>query len=412
MRGTLICPSGHQRQPADNAPDPAGHSVVACPVCGAPVAGSQAASESDANSQGVPETVMPLDKGAINAPESQPPESFDPYPTRIPESLAGRSSRAALEGWPTVTGYEILGILGRGGMGIVYKAIHLQLKRPVALKMILAGAHAASEGLARFRTEAEAVACLQHPNIVQIYEIGEQDGLPYLSLEFVDGGSLAQKLSGTPFPPRQAAELVETLAGAIHQAHQRDIIHRDLKPANVLLTAEGTPKITDFGLAKKLDGASGKTASGAVMGTPSYMAPEQASGKIRALGPTTDVYALGAILYESLTGRPPFKGATLVETLRQVVNEEPVSPQQLQSSIPRDLETICLKCLHKEPARRYADAAGLAEDLQRSRKGEPIVARPVGVLERGLKWARRQSRNDLPGRRERNTRERARLFCR
>jgi tetratricopeptide (TPR) repeat protein len=275
-------------------------------------------------------------------------------------------------------------------MGVVYKARDVQLQRLVALKMILAGAHAGPDELARFRTEAEAVARLQHPHIVQIHAIGEHEGLPYFSLEFVEGGSLAQKLAGTPLPPREAAQLVETLARAMHIAHQRGIIHRDLKPANVLLTADGQPKITDFGLAKKLDGAAGQTASGAIVGTPSYMAPEQANGQVKPVGPAVDVYALGAVLYETLTGRPPFKAATPLDTVLQVVSAEPAPPGRLQPHVPRDLETICLKCLHKEPARRYPDAAALAEDLRRYQASEPIMARPVGVMERGLKWARRR----------------------
>jgi serine/threonine-protein kinase len=230
---------------------------------------------------------------------------------------------------PAPAGYAILGVLGRGGMGVVYQARQVSLKRLVALKMILAGPHAGPAELARFRTEAEAVARLQHPNIVQIHEVGQQAGAPFFSLEFVDGGSLAQKLRGQPLPGRQAAELVETLARAVHHAHQRGVVHRDLKPANVLLMADGTPKVTDFGLAKRLEGDAGQTQSGAVMGTPSYMAPEQAAGKGKEVGPPADVYALGAILYECLTGRPPFRGETLMATLQQVLTEEPVPPSRV-----------------------------------------------------------------------------------
>ena len=218
--------------------------------------------------------------------------------------------------------------------------------------MILDGAQANAEDLARFRTEAEAVARLQHPNIVQIHEIGEHEGLPYFALEYVEGGSLDKQLAGRPRPARAAAELIETLARAIAFTHQHGIIHRDLKPANVLLTAGGTPKIADFGLAKRLDEV-GQTQTGSVMGTPSYMAPEQALCS-KNVGPAADVYALGAILYECLTGRPPFKAATVMETVRQVVSQEPVPPSRLVAGLPRDLETICLKCLHKEPLRRYA----------------------------------------------------------
>jgi outer membrane protein assembly factor BamB len=270
-------------------------------------------------------------------------------------------------------------------MGVVYRCRHLQLKRTVAVKMILAGGHAGPADLERFRTEAEAIARLQQPNIVQIYEVGEQNGLPYFALEFCPGGSLAQKLSGTPLPPREAAALLETLARAMQVAHAKGVIHRDLKPANVLLAEDGTPKITDFGLAKKLD-EPGQTASGAVMGTPSYMAPEQAAGNSAAIGPACDIYALGAILYECLTGRPPFRAATPWETVVQVLTDPPAPPRQLQSRTPRDLETICLKCLEKEPHRRYRTAADLADDLGRFRRDEPIRARPIGRWGRTRRW--------------------------
>jgi formylglycine-generating enzyme required for sulfatase activity len=253
--------------------------------------------------------------------------------------------------------------------------------------MILAGSHAGAADLARFQTEAEAIARLRHSNIVQVYEVGEHEGKPYFSLEFCGGGSLEKKLDGTPQPPGEAAALVETLARAMQAAHEKGVIHRDLKPANVLLAGDGTPKVTDFGLAKKLDEA-GQTASGAVMGTPSYMAPEQAEG--RAVGPLADVYALGAILYECLTGRPPFKAATALDTMMQVMSDEPVPPSRLAGKLPADLETISLKCLSKEPARRYASAEELANDLRRFQAGEPIRARPVGAAERAWKWARRR----------------------
>ncbi len=252
-----------------------------------------------------------------------------------------------------VPGHEVLDVLGRGGMGVVYKARHLRLNRHVAVKMILAGGHAGPDELARFRTEAEAIARLQHPNIVQVFEVGEHEGRPFFSLEFCGGGSLAKKLAGTPLPPAESAALVQTLAEAMQAAHSRGVIHRDLKPANVLLAEDGTPKITDFGLAKKLDEA-GQTVSGAVMGTPSYMAPEQAGQK--EVGSLADVYALGAVLYECLTGRPPFKAATSVDTILQVISDEPEPPRRLNPAVPRDLETICLKCLQKEPAWRYASA--------------------------------------------------------
>jgi hypothetical protein len=290
---------------------------------------------------------------------------------------------------PAIPGYEIEGVLGRGGMGVVYKARHLALKRVVALKMILAGGHAGAHELARFRTEAEAVARLQHPNIVAIHEVGQADGHPFCALEFVEGGSLAGKIAGGPMPPREAARLAEALARAMQLAHSRNVVHRDLKPANVLLTADGTPKITDFGLARQMDSDSGATQAGAVMGTPSYMAPEQASGRAHEAGPAADTYALGAILYDCLTGRPPFKGKTLVETLDQVRNQDPAPPSRLRPGVPFDLETICLKCLRKEPESRYASAAELADDLGRYLRGEPVQARPVGRAERAAKWVRR-----------------------
>jgi serine/threonine protein kinase len=291
---------------------------------------------------------------------------------------------------PEVPGYEVLGELGRGGMGVVYKARQTALKRLVALKMILAGAYAGREQLARFRSEAEAVARLQHPNIVQIFEVGEQHGLPYFSLEFCPGGSLAAQLDRTALLPLQAAQLVEVLARAVHAAHEGGIIHRDLKPANVLLTADGTPKITDFGLAKRLDSPGGQTASGDIVGTPSYMAPEQAGGNTREVGPATDVYALGAILYELLAGRPPFQAATPLDTVLQVLHDEPVPPRQLQPRTPRDLGTICLKCLAKAPGKRYPSAADLADDLRRFLDNKPIRARPVRAWERAWKWAKRR----------------------
>jgi ABC-type amino acid transport substrate-binding protein/tRNA A-37 threonylcarbamoyl transferase component Bud32 len=285
--------------------------------------------------------------------------------------------------------YEVLGELGRGGMGVVYKARQRSLKRLVALKMILAGAHASAEDVARFRREAEAVAQLQHPNIVQVYEVGEHEGLPFFSLELVEGGNLSQMLKGQPQPPRSAARLVEALARAVHFAHQRQIVHRDLKPANVLLSADGTPKITDFGLAKRLEGQGDQTRTGAILGTPSYMAPEQASGKTRAIGPLTDVYSLGAILYEMLTGRPPFHADTPFDTLLQVLEREPVPPCSLCPDIPADLETVCAKALAKEPGQRYPTAADLADDLTRFLQGDPIRARPVGRGERAWRWCRR-----------------------
>jgi hypothetical protein len=291
--------------------------------------------------------------------------------------------------WPTIPGYEILGSLGAGGMGVVYKANHHGLKRLVALKMIRGAGPARADLVARFRTEAEAVARLKHPHILQIYDIGEAGGLPFVALELLEGGSLADRLAGAPQPARQAAELMMTLARAVHVAHDAGIVHRDLKPSNVLHTFDGIPKITDFGLAKRIDSDDGHTESGQVMGSPSYMAPEQARGRSRHVGPPADVYALGAILYEMLTGRPPFKGETAIETLRQVVDDDPVAPSKLVPRVPRDLETISLKCLHKDPPRRYPSAEALADDLYRFLHGQVILGRPTSPFERAVKWSRR-----------------------
>lgn len=299
-------------------------------------------------------------------------------------------SDAAAEGTelPRIPGYAIEAVLGRGGMGIVYKARQLALDRPVALKMLLSGAFASSQERDRFRREAEAVASLRHAHIVQVYDVGEFEGRPYFTMEYQDGGSLAQKLNGAPQPARLAAATLVQLAGAVHAAHVGGIVHRDLKPANILLATDGTLKITDFGLARRIDGPS-LTRSGARIGTPSYMAPEQALGRAGAIGPAADVYALGAILYETLTGRPPFRAESASETERQVIGSEPVSLSRLNPRVPRDLETICLCCLQKEPARRYPSAAALADDLGRFERGEPIHARPVGWTERTIKWCRR-----------------------
>jgi WD40 repeat protein/predicted Ser/Thr protein kinase len=289
-----------------------------------------------------------------------------------------------------VPGYELLGELGRGAMGVVYRARQTSLNRVVALKVILSGSHASPAERARLRLEAEALAALHHPNIVQIYEVGEHEGRPFLALECVEGGSLDEQLRRVSRPPEDAAELVETLARAVHAAHEQGIVHRDLKPGNVLLAPDGTPKLTDFGLAKRVREAMGRTASGAIMGTPSYMAPEQAAGKSKAVGPAADVYGLGAILYELLTGQPPFRGPTAVETLLAALEKDPVPPRRLRPHLPVDLETICCKCLRKRPEERYADAEELAEDLRRFASGQPVRARPVGRGERLLKWMRRR----------------------
>jgi serine/threonine-protein kinase len=292
-------------------------------------------------------------------------------------------------GLPQVPGYRVEDVLGSGGMGVVYRAWHPRLNRAIALKMLLAGPCARPAELERFLREAQAVAALHHANIVQVYDVGDVEGRPYFTMELVEGGNLADQIHGAPQPAYQAAALVATLAEAVHSAHQSGIVHRDLKPSNILLARDGTPKVTDFGLARRLEGNGGLTLSGVPLGTPSYMAPEQARCEKKAIGPATDVYALGAILYEMLTGRPPFCADTPTATLQQVVTEEPVPPARLNPQVPRDLATICLKCLHKQPPRRYASAAALAEDLRRFLRGEPIAARRAGRLERLARWARR-----------------------
>jgi hypothetical protein len=321
------------------------------------------------------------------------PGRTQPYVPEFPLAIPVFSDSSTTPA-PAIPGHEILGELGAGAMGVVYKARHLRLGRIVALKIIRPNSRMSAAEEARFRTEAEAIARLQHPHIVQIHEIGEwrpQRGgapQPYFALEFCAGGNWGKKLAGAPLPPAEAAAAVETLARAVQAAHDKHIIHRDLKPANVLIDADGRLKITDFGLAKKLDDHV-QTISGAVMGTPSYMAPEQAAGLTTRIGRPADVYALGAILYECLTGRPPFRGPSVAATLHQVIHDDPLPPSRLRPGTPRDLETICLKCLRKEPENRYPSAQELADDLGRFRRGEPIRARPVGRAERTLKWARR-----------------------
>ena len=314
--------------------------------------------------------------------------------TRPQIDLVAASRRAEPVGsrtdFPDVPGYEVIERLGHGGMGVVFKARDLGLNRLVALKMIRGGTEAKPEFFKRFSTEAEAIARLRHSSIIQIYDIGEANGLPYVALELLEGGGLDDRIAGTPQPASFAADLVATLGAAIQVAHQVGIIHRDLKPSNVLYTSDDVPKITDFGLAKRIDSDDHQTESGQIMGSPSYMAPEQAKGHSKEVGAAADIYALGAVFYEMLTGRPPFKGESPIATIRQVIDDEPVPPARLVPRLPLDLETICLKCLNKDPARRYESAQALALDLRRYLRGEPILARRTSTWERARKWARRR----------------------
>jgi tetratricopeptide (TPR) repeat protein/tRNA A-37 threonylcarbamoyl transferase component Bud32 len=286
--------------------------------------------------------------------------------------------------------YEILHEIARGGMGVVYKARQTSLNRLVALKMILTGQFASPEDIRRFRMEAGSAAQLDHPGIVPIFEIGEHQGQPYFSMGLVEGNSLAARIAEGPLAPREAAQFVATIAEAVAYAHQRGVIHRDLKPGNVLIDQHGTPKVTDFGLAKRVDGESNLTGTGDVLGTPSYMPPEQASGELDKIGPSADIYALGAILYCLLTARPPFQAARSLDTLLQVIAQEPVSPGQLNPAVDKDLETICLKCLEKSPERRYATAVALGADLNRFLNDEPIHARRIGSAAKLGRWCRRK----------------------
>jgi WD40 repeat protein/serine/threonine protein kinase len=398
MAATLYCPNGHDWS---SRVGPTAERVDMCPVCGA-------APARDTSVLASPTIVA---ERALLLP--MPNTSTGAFDGGIPGYGSG-----------PVPGYEILGELGRGGMGVVFKARQTNLQRIVALKMVLSGELASTVELARFRAEAEAAARLQHPNIVQLYEFGEArsaDGtlLPYFALEYVSGGSLADRLDGTPQPARASADLIAHLARAMHYAHSQGVVHRDLKPGNVLLqsadhkpsseaptkpypvagngpaihgvrsTDYGLPKVTDFGLAKRMDSNQGQTQSGAVFGTPQYMAPEQAAGRSKSAGPPTDIYALGAMLYELITGRPPFQGETALETMLMVSRDEPVAPRLLNPAIPRDLETITLKCLLKDPPKRYVTAQDLADDLQRFLDDQPISARPAGPIERTRAWMRR-----------------------
>jgi eukaryotic-like serine/threonine-protein kinase len=320
--------------------------------------------------------------------EAQPETTIlypDPLASNNPTAMCGaKSSSADLENGANrwIGDYELLEEIGRGGMGVVYKAHQKKLNRFVALKMILAGQLAGPMELKRFQAEAEAAAKLDHPGIVPIFEIGEYAGTHYLALAFIEGPSLADRLAEGPLPAREAAELLKQLAEAVQQAHLAGVIHRDLKPANILLDAEGRPKITDFGLARQVDSQYSLTATGQILGTPSYMPPEQALGETNRIGPQSDVYSLGAVLYCLLVGRPPFLAATPLETLRQVIDQEPLPPRVLNPNVPREMEAICMQCLEKSPDRRYRSAGDLAEDMRRFLEGEPISVRSVNLLDR------------------------------
>ena len=329
------------------------------------------------------ESPKPLPDDVTLPPASEPTEA----PTLAPTEAAGVAIGTMVRYFGD---YELLEEIARGGMGVVYKARQVSLNRIVALKMILAGQLASEDDVKRFHAEAEAAANLDHPGIVPIYEVGEHEGQHYFSMGFVEGSSLSAKVADGPLPPREAAEYTKKVAEAVAFAHEHGVIHRDLKPANVLLDGNDQPKVTDFGLAKKVEGDSGLTATGQILGTPGYMPPEQASGKIDEVTETADVYSLGAILYSLLTGRPPFQADNPLDTLMQVLEREPVSPRTLNPKIPQDLETICLKCLEKDRHRRYASAQELGEEFQRFLSGEPIHARPISTTARAWRWCKRK----------------------
>jgi hypothetical protein len=368
-----VCGQGHRWDPTSDRRPSVHDRWNHCPICGSSV-----------------DLVSLRDTHATAAADSAPDVTV--------------STEKATTKLPEIVGYEILGRIGHGGMGVVYRARHVPTGRLTALKMVSSGAHASPSEKARFRTETESARRIRHPHVVEVYEVGEQNGLPFVAFEFMDRGSLADALGGAPMPPRYAAELVELLARGVQAAHEQGVLHRDIKPGNVMLMTPpaddslpvvvqllGVPKITDFGLAKRMDAEGALTRTGAVMGTPSYMAPEQAEGKIKHSGPAVDVHALGAILYEALTGRPPFKGATMMETLDQVRTLEPAPPTQVVPGLPRDLSTICLKALAKDPARRYPSAEAMADDLHRFLIGATITARPMGQIERGVRWMRKRA---------------------
>ena len=382
MPWNLNCKQGHAWI-LDNEPEP---SAARCPQCGQPSQTINQCNEAETLSPGL--ATGDLHSG--NQKEIPPFRSA--VSPGLPFKFNKRQPSAERLVDLQIPGFEIQDVLGEGGMGIVYRARDLSLNRDVALKVLLSGVAAKPAELERFQIEAESVAKLHHDNIVQIYQIGEHASHAYLALELVVGPTLQESTAARPIPARRAAVLMETLAQAIDYAHNRGIVHRDLKPQNVLLTREGRPKITDFGLAKQVDNESAQTKTGSVMGTPSYMAPEQAAGQSGQVSPLADVYSLGGILYYLITGRPPFQAETAFDTLRLVIESEPPKPQVLNPKVNRDLQTICLKCLQKEPHQRYASAADLADDLARFLDNRPIIARPIGPVQRLGRWCRRSPR--------------------
>lgn len=334
---------------------------------------------SQKNEDSIDLSTLPTDDSTL-LPQPQPVDA-NSRNAGSDATLLTRSSQGASTS-STFGDYELLSEIARGGMGVVYKARQHNLNRIVALKMILTGQLASSAEVKRFYLEAEAAAKLEHPGIIPIYEIGQQDGQHFFSMSYVQGASLADRLKDGPVAPREATQITMKVAEAIAYAHRHNVIHRDLKPANILIDSDGQPKVTDFGLAKKTEVANDLTASGQVLGTPSYMPPEQALGQSEGVGPSADIYSLGAILYALLTGRAPFQSDNVIDTLRQVIEQDPVPPRRLNSVIHPDLETICLKCLCKQPEKRYQSAADLQDELQRFLSGEPILAKASTVLSR------------------------------
>jgi serine/threonine protein kinase len=349
-----------------------------CQHCGAPLA-------DDARSGFCSRCLLAAAQAPLPSGDAGPLASV---PELGAEPLPGRGDAPTLP--RRFADYELLEEIARGGMGVVFKARQISLDRIVAVKLLLGGALSSPEFVKRFRLEAAAAGGLQHPNIVAIHEVGLHEGQHFIAMDYVAGPNLAEVVAHQPLPARRAVGYLKSVAEAIEYAHSKGILHRDLKPSNILLDANDQTRVTDFGLAKKLESDVDLTVTGQVLGSPNYMPPEQASGHRGNLNRTADIYSLGAILYHLLTGRPPFQAATLATTLEQVRTADPVTPRRLNASLPRDLETICLKCLEKEPVRRYPSAQALADELDRFLKAEPIQARPIGALGRTWRWCRRK----------------------